>query len=156
MVTPTVTSISSMVGSGVAHATAMATVRMINPNHTEMYRIVSPLKLRVGDIYMERRQPCKNLKAEVGVLRRCFRLRRRSWTSGPLLRRVRPPLRIGLNLGHGPRHRSTPLPHSNRTLAAQCRPCGFAQRPFRNPSVQVLPFQGTSLMSPRVSGASTR
>ena len=28
-------------------------------------------------------QSCKNLKAEVGVLRRCFRLRRRSWTRGP-------------------------------------------------------------------------
>ena len=32
---------------------------------------------------MGRCEPCKNLKAEVGVLRRCFRLRRRSWTLGP-------------------------------------------------------------------------
>ena len=32
---------------------------------------------------MGRCEPCKNLKAEVGVLRRCLRLRRRSWTLGP-------------------------------------------------------------------------
>ena len=32
---------------------------------------------------MGRCEPCKNLKAEVGVLRRCFQLRRRSWIRGP-------------------------------------------------------------------------
>ena len=42
--------------------------------------------------------------------------------AGQLLRRVGAPRRIGLNLGHSPGHRSTPLPYSNRTLVPQYRP----------------------------------